>query len=100
MAADPESILRSTGVMDSGFARFQRAPRNDKLELPPPLAVLTPPTKQGTTMVIGIAHLQPIVALVAGILILIIPRLLNIIVAVYLIIVGLMGLNAIHHFVQ
>jgi hypothetical protein len=28
------------------------------------------------------------------------PRLLNIIVAVYLIIVGLVGLNAIHHFVQ
>jgi hypothetical protein len=51
-------------------------------------------------MVITAAHITPIVALVAGILILIIPRLLNIIVAVYLIIVGLMGLNAIHHFVQ
>ncbi len=34
-------------------------------------------------MTISIAHLQPIVALVAGILILVIPRLLNIIVAVY-----------------
>ena len=43
-------------------------------------------------MVIGIANLQPIVALIAGILILIIPRLLNIIVAVYLILVGLLGL--------
>jgi hypothetical protein len=42
-------------------------------------------------MTIGIAHLQPIVALIAGILILIIPRLLNIIVAVYLIIIGLLG---------
>ena len=38
-------------------------------------------------------HLQPIVALIAGILILIIPRLLNIIVAVYLIVVGLIGLG-------
>jgi hypothetical protein len=47
-------------------------------------------------MVIGIAHLQPIVALVAGILILIIPRLLNIIVAVYLILVGILGLGIIH----
>jgi hypothetical protein len=46
-------------------------------------------------MVIGIAHLQPIVALVAGILILIIPRLLNIIVAVYLILVGVLGLGLI-----
>ena len=44
-------------------------------------------------MVIGIAHLQPIVALIAGILILIIPRLLNFIVAAYLIIVGVLGLG-------
>ena len=43
-------------------------------------------------MVIGLAHLQPIVALVAGILILIIPRLLNIIVAIYLIFIGVIGL--------
>ncbi len=46
-------------------------------------------------MVIGIAHLQPIVAIIAGILILIIPRLLNIIVAVYLILVGVLGLGLI-----
>jgi hypothetical protein len=44
-------------------------------------------------MVIGIAHLQPIIAIIAGILILIIPRLLNIIVAVYLIAAGLLGLG-------
>ena len=36
--------------------------------------------------------IQPIIALVAGILILIQPRLLNYIVAIYLIIVGLLGL--------
>ena len=34
----------------------------------------------------------PIVSLVAGILILIVPRLLNYIVAIYLIIIGLLGL--------
>ncbi len=44
-------------------------------------------------MTISIAHLQPTVALVAGILILVIPRLLNIIVAVYLILVGLLGIG-------
>ena len=44
-------------------------------------------------MSIGIAHLQPVIALIAGILILIIPRLLNFIVAVYLIIIGLLGLG-------
>lgn len=34
----------------------------------------------------------PVVSLVAGILILLIPRLLNYIVAVYLIVIGLIGL--------
>ena len=44
-------------------------------------------------MVIELAHLQPIVALVAGILILIMPRLLNFIVAIYLIFIGVIGLG-------
>lgn len=35
--------------------------------------------------------LSPLVALIAGILILLVPRLLNFIVAIYLIIVGLLG---------
>jgi hypothetical protein len=47
-----------------------------------------------------IAHITPLVALLAGILILIVPRLLSFIVAIYLIIVGLIGLNAIHHFIR
>ncbi len=46
-------------------------------------------------MMITIAHIQPIVALVAGVLILIVPRLLNFIVAIYLILVGIMGLGLI-----
>ena len=36
--------------------------------------------------------LAPIVALLAGILILVVPRLLNYIVALYLILIGLIGL--------
>jgi hypothetical protein len=36
--------------------------------------------------------LAPIVALIAGILILLMPRLLNYIVAIYLILIGLIGL--------
>ena len=36
--------------------------------------------------------LSPLIALIAGILILLIPRLLNFIVAIYLIIVGVTGL--------
>lgn len=36
--------------------------------------------------------LAPIVSLLAGILILVVPRLLNYIVAIYLIVIGLLGL--------
>jgi len=38
-------------------------------------------------------HIGPVAALIAGVLILIIPRLLNYIVAIYLIIVGVTGLG-------
>jgi hypothetical protein len=51
-------------------------------------------------MVITVSHIGPLVALIAGISILIAPRLLNYIVAIYLIVVGLIGLNAIHHFIR
>jgi Protein of unknown function (DUF3096) len=36
--------------------------------------------------------IQPLVALIAGVLILIMPRLLNYVVAIYLILVGILGL--------
>ncbi len=49
-------------------------------------------------MVITSAHLPAIVALVAGILILLMPRLLNWIVAIYLIFVGLAGLGILRMF--
>ncbi|AMV70525.1 hypothetical protein JCM30471_25190 [Desulfuromonas carbonis] len=37
-------------------------------------------------------HLQPVLAILAGILILVIPKALNYIVAVYLILIGISGL--------
>jgi hypothetical protein len=45
-------------------------------------------------MALTAGHIAPIVALIAGILILIMPRLLNYVIAFYLIVVGLIGLNA------
>jgi Protein of unknown function (DUF3096) len=45
-------------------------------------------------MTLTTAHIQPIVALLAGVLILIMPRFLNLVVAIYLICVGLIGLGA------
>ncbi len=43
-------------------------------------------------MTVRYAMISPVVALIAGILILIIPRLLNYIVALYLIVIGLIGI--------
>jgi hypothetical protein len=51
-------------------------------------------------MVLTAGHITPLVALIAGILILIIPSLLNYIVAIYLIMVGLIGLNGIYNFIN
>jgi hypothetical protein len=45
------------------------------------------------SMTITAAHIPAIVALLAGVLILIMPRFLNFIVAIYLILVGLHGLG-------
>ncbi len=49
-------------------------------------------------MTIHIAAFQPLVALIAGILILLVPRILNYVIAIYLILIGLFGLfpNLVH----
>ena len=41
--------------------------------------------------------LGPLVSLIAGILILVLPRLLNYIVAIYLIVIGLIGIFGAHN---
>ena len=47
-------------------------------------------------MTLDVQVVSPLVALVAGILILLMPRLLNYVVAIYLIVIGIVGLA--HHF--
>ena len=44
-------------------------------------------------MTLTVAHISPIISVIAGLLILIIPRLLNLIVAIFLIVNGLIGLG-------
>jgi hypothetical protein len=44
-------------------------------------------------MTLTVAHISPVISLVAGVLILIMPRLLNWIVALFLILNGLIGLG-------
>lgn len=43
-------------------------------------------------MTIDILSIQPIIAVIAGILILLVPRVLNYVVAFYLILIGVLGL--------
>jgi hypothetical protein len=47
-----------------------------------------------------VAHVTPLISLLAGVLILLIPALLNYIVAIYLIVAGVVSLNEIHHFLK
>jgi hypothetical protein len=44
--------------------------------------------------------LTPLASLIAGILILLVPRLLNYIVAIYLIVIGVIGLSASEHIAE
>ena len=44
-------------------------------------------------MTLTAAHISPIMSVIAGLLILIMPRLLNLVVAVFLILNGLIGLG-------
>jgi len=48
---------------------------------------------EDTAMVIGVAHLSPLLSIVFGILILVFPKFLNYLVGIYLILVGLLGLG-------
>jgi hypothetical protein len=52
------------------------------------------PTSPGEiSMTLTVAHISPIMSVIAGLLILIMPRLLNLVVAIFLILNGLIGLG-------
>jgi Protein of unknown function (DUF3096) len=59
-----------------------------RIEILPPIA-----RAERFSMTLTVAHISPIISLVAGVLILIMPRLLNLIVAIFLILNGLIGLG-------
>jgi Protein of unknown function (DUF3096) len=50
----------------------------------------------GKPMSLDVQVVNPLIALIAGILILLMPRLLNYVVAIYLMVIGVLGLA--HHF--
>ena len=53
-------------------------------------------SREGTLPAMDPVLLNPLIALIAGILILLMPRILNYVVAIYLIAIGIIGLA--HHF--
>jgi hypothetical protein len=104
VTASQQVFVKNAGVGwpdPADGAPFERAavlqPRRIPSDLPPLRAV---EQSQGRTRRYNLRgvhmnlHLTiaPLVALIAGVLILVIPRLLNYIVALYLIIIGLLGL--------
>lgn len=44
-------------------------------------------------MTLTVAHISPIMSVIAGLLILMMPRLLNFVIAIYLVLNGLIGLG-------
>jgi hypothetical protein len=62
-------------------------------KVPPSIPIHATPHSGDISMTLTTAHIPAIVALIAGILILVMPRLLNLVVAIYLICTGLIGLG-------
>jgi hypothetical protein len=81
--------LEATGVFYSGTAPAGKLPSSIRC---------IPKSAGDLSMTLTAAHVPAIVALIAGILILVMPRLLNFIVAIYLIFVGLVGLGVLRMF--
>jgi hypothetical protein len=73
-----------------------RRSSSEKKNRPHHPRILQTSQPERTPMNISIAHLQPIVSLIAGVLILMMPRLLNYIVAFFLIVSGILGLGLVH----
>jgi hypothetical protein len=59
----------------------------------PPRFDIFPTSPGEISMTLTVAHISPIMSVIAGLLILIMPRLLNLVVAIFLILNGLIGLG-------
>ena len=90
-------------VRDHAAEKIVAAPINistDIRTLTNTVASLQPPHSQEFDVSLTVAHIAPLISLLAGLLILIAPALLNYIVAIYLIVAGVVDLNEIHHFLS
>jgi hypothetical protein len=78
-------LNRATGVSYPGTGKAINPPRDSRF----PLVHCS----EIRRMTLSVAHITPIMSLIAGVLILLMPRLLNFIVAIFLILNGLIGLG-------
>jgi Protein of unknown function (DUF3096) len=76
--------VHATGVSYRGTAHADKM--QPSIRIPTPLA-------ERSLMTLTVAHISPIMSVIAGLLILIMPRLLNLVVAIFLILNGLIGLG-------
>jgi hypothetical protein len=83
------AVLRKRPEWNSPGCKIAIMTSERRIKFPP----IRKPHQGILSMVITAAHIQPIVALIAGILILLMPRFLNFVIAIYLIFVGLQGLG-------
>jgi hypothetical protein len=87
------------------FADFARGFANFEPSVTAPAGTFSPagtsPNRLSSGMHLEGGHpLLPIAALLAGVFLLIAPRVVSFAVAVFLIFVGILGLNGIYHFIQ
>jgi hypothetical protein len=76
--SDTSVCYRRTSLQDKMRTRVDVSPQRHSGEI---------------SMTLTVAHISPIMSVIAGLLILIMPRLLNFVVAIFLILNGLIGLG-------
>jgi hypothetical protein len=82
--------VRGTGRSDTSVC-YRRTSLRDKMRA---RVDISPQRHSGEiSMTLTVAHISPIMSVIAGLLILIMPRLLNFVVAIFLILNGLIGLG-------
>jgi hypothetical protein len=79
----------AAGVSYRGTARADKVPPSIRRFTAPK----SQPQRRHFQMTLTVAHISPVMSVIAGLLILIMPRLLNLVVAVFLILNGLIGLG-------
>src|SRR5271170_6121102 len=92
-AGRSDSVCRRTGSHPlQSHSSLRLRPRRRETHAASLAFLMHSSQQKARPMTIDIVAIQPLVALIAGILILLVPRILNYVVAIYLILIGFIGL--------